>query len=354
MSPADFNLIKDGQTQWLIDKITSLSKTKTCISILDYGCGKMRLYNALSELNFRFNYVGTDFESSEEINTIINTNDNCNFISLSEIAGMGRNSFDIVCLSNVVHEISIIEFAEIILTTKLLLMKDGHFLLLDMSVLPQGELLGLPYFPDEVLSLFEPMDYAFETQSGYPIIACDICPSALMLPHVAIEKLYSLVMKKRDDFSFLALSLVNKYGIDFFNEKFKNINKRMNSEELLGYAQYLSGLSNYRMVEFRQSYYSDNDNEFYIDLINLYMSTFDRTGEQLSLIEMYDKLYPKYSVTQITCKLKQATYPHSFFGFDDGERLYATERLDYFLNNYTFDDLRKSGIIISAMCGIED
>ena len=354
LSPADFDLIKDGQTKWLIEKITSLSKSKTCITIFDYGCGNMRLYNALSKLDFPFKYIGADFKRTESIDEIIYNNSNCDFVYLSEITKIERHSFDVVCLSNVIHEISIMEFVEIIFNTKLLLLHNGHFLLLDMSVLPQGELLGLPYFPDEILDLFEPIDYTFKTESGYPIIACDIMPSDLLLPHIAIEKLCYLIMKKRDEFSFLALSIIDKYGMDSFNEKFKSINKRLSNEDLLGYTLYLSGLSNFRISEFRQGHNSNNENEFYVDLINLFTSIFDSTGKQLLLYDMYSSLYPKYTIRDIVIKLKQATSVHSLFGFEDEETLYATERLDYFLDNFTFDDLRKSGIfVISAMCEIE-
>lgn len=354
LSPADFESIKDGQIKWLIEKIMSLSKNKACTTVLDYGCGNMRLYNALSKLDLKFMYVGADFKRSDNINELIHNNDNCNFICLSEITRIERHCFDIVCVSNVIHEISIIEFVEVIYNTKLLLSKDGHFLLLDMSVLPQGELLGLPYFPDEILDLFEPIDYTFTTEKGYPIIACDIMPSDLMLPHTAIEKLCYLIMKKRDEFSFLAFSIINKYGMDIFNKKFNNINKRMSNEDLLGYILYLSGLSNFRISEFRQEHTYSSCNEFYVDLINLFTETFERTGKQLLLHDMYSSLYPKYPLREIVIKLKQATSPHSLFRFEDEKTLYATERLDYFIDNFTFDDLRESGIfVISAMCEVD-
>lgn len=337
-----------------MDKIASIANTKNGISILDYGCGNMRLYNALLQLNFPFNYVGTDFKLSDSAAKIVQINDNCNFVPLSEITQIDRNSFDIICLSNVIHEISITAFAEVLLNIKLLLRQDGHFLLIDMSVLPKGELLGLPYFPNEIMGLFEPIDYIFETESGYPIIACEISPKKIMLPHIVIEKLHNLIIKKRDAFSFFSFELIDKCNMDIFNLKFKNINRRMKDEDLLGYTQYLSGLSNFRIIEFQQQYQPDNDNEFFVDLINLYITTFEQTNRQLSLLAMYYELYPKYSAVQIAYKLKEATFPHSLFGIDEDGELYATERLDYFLDNYTFDDLRKTGIsVMSVKCEMD-
>lgn len=354
LSPADFNLIRDGQTQWIVEKIASLAKNKEYVSVFDYGCGNMRLYNALSKTDIKFEYIGVDFESNVVIEKIVVENDNCKFICLSKVPELERNTIDIVCLSNVIHEISIMDFVEILFNTKLLLKEKGHFLLLDMSVLPQGELLGLPYFPDEILDLLAPIDYTFSTKSGYPIIACDIEPNEIKLPHNMLEKLCYIVLKKRDEFSFLSLTFMDKYGVDFFNEKFKKINRKINNEDLLGYTLYLSGLANFRLVEFRQSHHVDDDNEFYVDLINLYVSTFENTGKQLTLQEMYSNLYPKYSIKEIIIKLKAATAPHSLFGYDKDETLYATDRLEYFFDNYTFDDLRKSGIlVISAMCEMD-
>ena len=61
-----------------------------------------------------------------------------------------------------------------------------------------------------------------------------------------------------------------------------------------------------------------------------------------------------HSIKEIIIKLKAATAPHSLFGYDKDETLYATDRLEYFFDNYTFDDLRKSGIlVISAMCEMD-
>ena len=354
LSPADFNLIRDGQTQWIIEKIALLSKNKDSVSIFDYGCGNMRLYNALSQMDFEFDYIGVDFEANTVIEKIVAENDNCRFICLSKLQDLERNTIDIVCLSNVIHEISIMDFVEIMFNSKLLLKEEGHFLLLDMSVLPQGELLGLPYFPDEILDLFAPIDYAFSTKSGYPIIACDIEQNEIKLPHNILEKLYFIIMKKRDEFSFLPLTFMDKYGVEFFNTKFKRVHSKMNNEDLLGYTLYLSGLANYRLAEFRQSHHVDDGNEFYVDLINLYVSTFENTGKQLTLKEMYINLYPKYSIREIIIKFKEATAAHSLFGYDEDETLYATDRLDYFFDNYTFDDLRKSGIlVISALCEVD-
>ena len=303
---------------------------------------------------FKFEYLGADFESNSIIEKIVAENDNCKFICLSKVPELERKSIDIICLSNVIHEITIMDFVEILLNSKLLLKEEGHFLLLDMSVLPKGELLGLPYFPDEILELFTPIDYTFSTKSGYPIIACDILPSEIKLPHYTLEKLYNVIMKKRDEFSFLALTFMNKYGVDSFNERFKKINSKMNSEDLLGYTLYLSGLANFRLEEFCQSHYADTNNEFYVDLINLYINTFENFEEQLSLHEMYCNLYPKYSVREIIIKLKFATEPYSFFCYDKNETLYANDRLDYFIDHYTFDDLRKSGIFaIAAKCEVD-
>ena len=99
------------------------------------------------------------------------------------------------------------DFVEILFNTKLLLKEKGHFLLLDMSVLPQGELLGLPYFPDEILDLLAPIDYTFSTKSGYPIIACDIEPNEIKLPHNMLEKLCYIVLKKEMNLVFYLLHL---------------------------------------------------------------------------------------------------------------------------------------------------
>lgn len=196
ISPADFDLIEDSQTKWIMDKIQDISKRKKVVKILDYGCGNMRLYNALSKTNISFIYDGCDFVKPEILRTGF-LNSNCSFIDLKKIAYAKRNNYDIICLQNVIHEISILSFVEILLNVKLLLKDDGEFLLVDMSVLPKGELLGLPYFDYEILELFNPIESCFKTSKGFPIIACRIAKDEIDLPTIILEKLISILRTKK-------------------------------------------------------------------------------------------------------------------------------------------------------------
>lgn len=354
MSPADFNHIEDGQTRWIIEKIKTLKTNKKRISILDYGCGKMRLFNALSQEEIEFEYVGIDFSSDQNIDRLVKENKNCKFVKVEDINKLERYSFDIVCLTNVIHEISILEFSKILMNIKLLIKQDGHFLLVDMSVLPHGELLGLPYYPYEIQELFSPVDYAFKTPNGYPIIACDILESDIMMPHKIMKKLYYIIGRKRDKLSYLAFDVLNKGGIKKFNEEYEQYNSRMSSDDLFGYINYLSGLANYRLKEFLNKYEDNGKNEFYVDLVKLYIDTYDEYSKQLTITEVYKSLYPKYTVLEITKKLNIALMQPSFFMLEkDKETLFATDRLDYFLDNYTYEDLKKHGIsVMSAFCEI--
>lgn len=342
LSPADFNLIEDGQTKWIINKIKTLIKKKDIISVLDYGCGNMRLFNALLKENLQFKYVGIDKSLNEDIKNIITENEMCTFVRLADITQIKKHSFDIICLVNVIHEISIIEFSEIIGIIKIMIKPEGHFLLMDMPVLPKGELLGLPYFPSEIINLFFPIDYKLETESGYPIIACDIIEHNINFPYYMMEMIYDIIKAKRNFFSYFAFKILNDNGVTKFNYLFNSINTKMSDEELFGYVVHLSGLANYRLVEYKNANIVNEENEFYVALIKLYIDTFNKTGKQIKISDVYDELYPQYTMLEITQKLKIALGLDSFFMLDeDTETLCATEKLDNLENDFSYDDLRR-------------
>ena len=70
----------------------------------------------------------------------------------------------------------------------------------------------------------------------------------------------------------------------------------------------------------------------------------------MSIDKLINELYPKYSLKEILIKLENITSSHSFFGIEDENILYAKVRLEYLLDNYTFDDLRESGILLAEAC----
>lgn len=352
LSPADFSLINDGQMQWIVENIEKLVKNDKSV-ILDYGCGNMRLLNALSNRGFNYEYYGVDVSIDDCMKQRSESYSNCHLIPANRMHDIPYHSNDIVCLCNVTHEISILEFSEILLNSMFLLKPEGYLIYMDMSVLPKGELLGLPYFPKEIMELFSIDECTVQTRNGYPVVGCVVPASSIPDPYSAIPLLYELLEEKRDSFSYYALDCVNQNGVEFFEKQFQKMHSRMEKENLLAYSLYLSAVANYRLVEYSQCFLDDENNEFYIDLIELYISTLESENKQITIREVYEKLFPKYSHIQITIKLKLLfSMIETFFMKEEGNQLVATDRLEYFLNysNYNYDDLRRIGPNLANFC----
>jgi SAM-dependent methyltransferase len=134
---APFELCRDSQTQWLVHRLSELESEKPVV--LDYGCGNLRLLNGVRQrrdLSSRIEYIATD----EAMPTLESTSPvKFRFMPPADVRKLRVSSVDAVALMNVLHEVSVEEFTEIVETVRRVLRPTGKLLLVDMAMLPEGE-----------------------------------------------------------------------------------------------------------------------------------------------------------------------------------------------------------------------
>lgn len=157
---ANVDLIRDSQTRGVIEE---LFQGEDPVDILDYGCGELRLLNALlSDHSARkWTYHGADIEDPASkhaglvarLRAVGNLQDRWTVGTLSEAARMHQR-FDVVVLMNVLHELPIVDFASIIEDVRHVLRPGGRLLLVDTVFLSEGEPRFVPFYPWEMEFLF--------------------------------------------------------------------------------------------------------------------------------------------------------------------------------------------------------
>ena len=141
----------DDQGNQIFRKINEISVDRK--RILDFGAGKGRILNELSErsttLQETIDYIAYDkFEDDKEIcegtiKSIYGTDDNRYFNNLSEVSGDFENgSFDVIVMCNVLHEIEPSEWLSLFRADSPLvnlLKAEGSLLLVEDEEIPIGE-----------------------------------------------------------------------------------------------------------------------------------------------------------------------------------------------------------------------
>lgn len=130
---------------------------KSNISFLDFGCGQGRLIKLINENNLveRFNKIDVfepDPKFQEELKTIPNIKNV--YTELNKL----NSEYDLILLSNVLHEISPREIINTIKKLNSILKKNGVFVIIEDLVLRKGEMPNkngyLVFNPDELKLLF--------------------------------------------------------------------------------------------------------------------------------------------------------------------------------------------------------
>ena len=139
---APTELFYDSQTKSIIRE---LHKIENKICLLDYGCGNLRLLKGLkaSDKPLFVKYVATDVRR-QEVNEF--SKDDYEYVEIPTLRKEYSSCFDAIILMNVIHEISIEAIATIFEDVRRLLKSTGLFYLVDMSILPEGEPLALPFY----------------------------------------------------------------------------------------------------------------------------------------------------------------------------------------------------------------
>lgn len=141
----------DPQTKQLNEQLKIIWKNKTTINLLDFGAGKGRMIANLSDypavskdtLNYHaFEPFDTDKEDClKNISLCYDDAENRYHTSIENLrTKVDDNSFDVVVLSNVLHEIPYSQWCSIFSDIQKLLKNNGYLLLIEDCLIPIGEL----------------------------------------------------------------------------------------------------------------------------------------------------------------------------------------------------------------------
>ncbi|TFG95562.1 class I SAM-dependent methyltransferase [Candidatus Thorarchaeota archaeon] len=219
---AEWDLIHDTQTKILIMFINGL---KSDLKILDYGCGNLRVLNALISKVQKSNwsYVGYDpnFDPSA-LNSVQTTKipKGCSWSVVSHKDLMEDEAvFDYVLVQNVLHEIGRFQTAALLQDCRTLLNNDGSLLLLETPLLPKGEADFVPYYHWDTPLLFFGDDFedlSTRTPKGLPVMFFRIGKKQIPCYRPALYKLTQLLENKQKLFAELAqqLTMDSKKGLE--------------------------------------------------------------------------------------------------------------------------------------------
>ncbi|MCX5886069.1 MAG: class I SAM-dependent methyltransferase [Proteobacteria bacterium] len=252
---ADFTLIQDSQTRLAIEEIFAHS---SCPNILDYGCGKLRLFNALlsKKGNSKWAYYGVDMEDPLTSHQDLR-NDFSKFQKMKNRFETGSilnvreftEKFDSIVFMNVLHELSIFDIATAIEDARQLLKKNGNLFFIDTVLLREGEPRFVPFYGWEIEELFT--DYknkSYVTKSGIPIMFFVIPQKGIPCFHNTPEKLYYFFNYKLNSWSLLSNSINESDSI----LARKKLGLGKSSVFDYGYINTIIANANYRLIEYKK------------------------------------------------------------------------------------------------------
>lgn len=350
LSVAPFELAQDSQTKWVVSR---LEKRSGEIHLLDYGCGNLRLLNAIRKRDelHRVRYFATDKNAPEITQS---TDSPYKFIGVHKIRTLSIETIDVVVLMNVVHELSLLDFADAIESARRLLKPDGELLLIDMAMLPEGEFRALPYYPWEISSLFlESFDSSYISKSGIPVVAMSVPKSGIPIYAQFIHRLCNLVLEKREDYCKLACVLPYKRD----NPEIERILNRfsLNKDEVfdLGYLMLMSGFANFRIREHLDDQTKPSYEEISIAAEAVlrfffkYCDTYESYPTFFTLLNELGALHSYRSLSHCVGYMSGGV-PAFFFLLDEenlGEsKLKPTEALDVFEDCYEYRHIAELGL----------
>ena len=292
---ANVDLIRDSQTRGVLDEIL---QGEGPVDILDYGCGELRLLNALlsAETERNWTYHGADIEDPASrhgelmvrFRALEHLRDRWTVGTLSDACKMHQR-FDSVVLMNVLHELPIAEFASVIENVYHVLHPGGRLLLVDTVFLPEGEPRFVPFYPWEIDFLFPGgKDRSYVSRSGIPIIFYIVPQSALPCFHFLPELLDLLIRKKRDTWSYLAVHLAH----GDFSEQRKSLGLGFTKEFDYAYLNTIVANANYRLMEHMDATIVESHrvDACTVDLLRHVEAEHTRTGSTPSTADIYKAL----------------------------------------------------------------
>lgn len=303
---AEIGKIHDSQTRILVDQLFTRFESP---SILDIGCGRLRLLNGLATHKKQVNwtYHGVDLEDPKK-----KFKDEFEQMKLSGLAKArwsvgtieklrtSHAKFDIAVVMNVLHEASITGLAEILEEARNHLTDEGDLFLIDTPRVDAGEPEFVPYFSWEIERIFKKYQkLSYLSKSGIPIqfyiVGIRNIPSFHELP----EDLFRLMVDKRDRLTEMTSrergmkdDSVKKdwaLGTSEFDFAYLTVIVRNAHQRLLNYTRQMNSLDR-RGPELTSGAY---------DLFRLSLRRPEQRKPMVSANELYETLGPKHSYTLV-------------------------------------------------------
>jgi len=135
---------------------------KDNMKILDYGAGKGRSYFELKKDNIPMkleNHTYYFWESFEDNRKVLKEKvDNQNIKNvevIEDINNIGKNKYDVIFLTNVVHECNPNDFSKIIKHCNYALKNDGYIIIIELDPLLKSEKFAVSYSQEELTNLLD-------------------------------------------------------------------------------------------------------------------------------------------------------------------------------------------------------
>jgi len=356
---ADISLIHDSQTQKTLEEIFQNCSYPV---ILDYGCGKMRLLNALFHdyLDTEWYYIGVDTEVPSALHPLeymklrsLKRDEQWEICTIDESRRF-KGCADIVVLMNVVHELSIIDMASAFEDTRQILSDNGSLIIVDTVLIRKGEPDFVPLFPWEVKKIFTGCtDQSYISKSGVPIAFHTMQKDDIPHFHDLPSTLYRLAVSKRSLLLKVKNDLRNGKDIKLLKQLGIGVNKIFD----YGYINEIIANVNMRIEEYDSYRITDNVDQLGFDILSWYLDAFRTASRLPSPAQIYSKLSLKYNYVAIMYVLHILTsIPSIFFEHGYNESMAATELYDIIVDDIGIDRIIEDGFkaVISEATVLHD
>lgn len=181
---------------------------KKGLNILDYGCGKGRLLSSIKEDENIWNRIKLydTFDINPDNESILRSKGSDNFFS--SLSDIPKNKYHLIVLINVLHEISIELWSNVLNTLNKCLSKTGQLVFIEDTKMPVGELPSKEGFfllgKDEFKTLYGEKNILFANKDKDRML-CAIASKSKIKDVIITDKIIIKTLEKLKSNSFEAL-----------------------------------------------------------------------------------------------------------------------------------------------------
>lgn len=314
---APISMISDSQMNVFIDV---LLKQPNGFSLLDYGCGNLRLLNAmqkrLSDKPWR--YCGIDTELLDTPHPLKQTNDNQQYdFMLADELRSKNDMFDCAVLMNVIHELSLLDIATTIEDIRQHLKQDGKLFIIDLYFMPEGEPNFVPFYQWEICGLAKQgiVDRCFKSRIGIPIIFYEISASNIIHYHHLVPILESIFRNKRNYLTKMSVKMSSMSDEDISTVIGSDVGK----EYSYAYINTILANTSHRLDELNYIGPVTNLNTAAYEIYKFTEDTNNLTRQAPTPVQIYEQFRNKFGYLSIYLALYEFEKRRAIFSITDPE-----------------------------------